>query len=162
LHAASFPDAYTASGERLLFEAVAALSLVGCSSDSDRCRVQGDVSYNGEPVDDGGIALVPEQEGESQVRATGEIVDGHYALDSKRGPYPGNYRVVIYWNKKTGRMITSKASGATKEERKQVIPAKYNERTELKVEVKPGRNTHDFHLQNRDLPAPGKRKGGTH
>jgi hypothetical protein len=131
----------------LLVVAVAALTLVGCSSDSDRCRVQGEVRYKGEPVDDGGIAFIPEREGDSQVRATGEIVDGHYDLDSKRGPYPGNYRVELYWNKKTGRTITSKASGATKEERKQVLPAKYNESTELKVEVKPGRNTLDFDLK---------------
>jgi len=131
----------------LLFATVAALTLVGCASDSDRCRVQGDVTYNGEPVDDGGIAFIPEKESASQTPATGEIVDGHYDLDSKRGPYPGNYRVEIYWNKKTGRTITSKASGATKDERKQAIPPKYNQRTELKVEIKPGRNTHDFHLK---------------
>ena len=132
----------------LLFAAVVALTLVGCSSDSDRSRVQGEVSYNGEPVDDGGIAFIPDGQGESQARATGEIVDGHYAFDSKRGPYPGNYRVEIYWNKKTGRTIKSRASGATKDERKQAIPAKYNQRTELKVEIKPGRNTHDFHLKS--------------
>jgi hypothetical protein len=118
----------------------------GCSSDSDRSRVHGAVSYNGEPVDDGGIAFIPEGGGDTALRATGSIEDGQYDLDSKRGPYPGNYRVEIFWNKKTGKTLKS-PSGSTKDERKQAIPAKYNENTELKVEVKPGRNTLDFDLK---------------
>jgi hypothetical protein len=133
---------------RLLLLAVAALALAGCgASDSERSRVQGAVSYGGEPVDDGGIAFIPEGGGPSQVRATGDIRDGHYDLDSTRGPYPGKYSVEIYWYKKTGRKIASPSGKAFKDETKQAIPAKYNDKTELKVEVKPGRNTLDFDLK---------------
>jgi hypothetical protein len=132
---------------RFLFLAVAALALAGCSSsDSGRSRVQGAVSYAGEAVDDGGIAFIPDEG--AQVRATGEIRDGHYNLDGSRGPYPGKYRVEIFWYKKTGRQITSPSGKAVKDETKQVIPAKYNGKTELKVEVKPGRNTFDFDLKS--------------
>lgn len=133
---------------RVLVLTVAVLALAGwgCASNSDRSSVQGAVSYNGEPVDDGGIAFIPEAGATNEVRATGIIQDGHYDLDSKSGPYPGNYRVEIFWNKKTGKTITG-ASGATKDERKQAIPAKYNTNTELKVEVKSGRNTLDFDLK---------------
>jgi hypothetical protein len=132
---------------RLLLLAAAALALVGCSSDSDRSRVQGSVSYNGEPVDDGGIAFVPEGGGESQVRTTGLIQDGRYDLDSKRGPYPGKYRVEIYWNKKTGRQLANRTKTAFRDERTQAIPPKYNEKTELVRDVKSGRNTLDFDLK---------------
>jgi hypothetical protein len=132
---------------RLLFVAVVALALAGCSSDSDRSRVQGKVNYNGESVDDGGIAFIPEGESTTQVRTTGEIRDGRYDLDSKRGPYPGKYRVEIYWNKKTGRQIANRAKTAFRDERKQAIPAKYNVKTELVRDVKPGRNTLDFDLK---------------
>ena len=132
---------------RLFLLAVTALALVGCSSDSDRSRVQGSVSYNGESVDDGGIAFIPEGGGESQVRTTGMIQDGRYDLDSTRGPYPGKYRVEIYWNKKTGRQIANRSGTAFKDETKQAIPAKYNANTVLAVEVKPGRNTLDFDLK---------------
>lgn len=125
---------------------LASLALIGCSSQSDRSRVQGDVSYNGEPVDDGGIAFVPDGGGDAD-RATGMIRDGHYDLDSTRGPHPGKYHVEIYWNKKTGRQITSPSGKATKDETKQAIPPKYNEHTELTVEIKPGRNTLDFNLK---------------
>jgi hypothetical protein len=124
-----------------------ALVGLGCSSDSDRSRVKGVVSYNGEPVDDGGIAFLPEDGGAAQFRATGEILDGHYDLDDKRGPAPGKYKVEIFWNKKTGRQIKG-ASGATRDERSQVLPAKFNTNTELKVEVKSGTNTLDFDLKN--------------
>jgi hypothetical protein len=134
---------------RSLFLAAAVLALAGwgCASNSDRSRVQGAVRYNGEPVDDGGIAFIPDEGNATDARATGPIQDGRYDFDDNRGPYPGKYRVAIYWNKKTGRTLTSKASGATKDERKQALPAKYNTNTALKVEVKPGRNTLDFDLK---------------
>jgi hypothetical protein len=92
------------------------------------------------------LAFIPEGGDAARIRATGEIHDGRYELDSKHGPYPGHYRVEIYWNKKTGRKIASPSGKAFKEETKQAIPAKYNEKTGLKAEVKPGRNTLDFDL----------------
>lgn len=136
------------SPSRLLVLVVvtAALAGGGCASSSDRSRVSGEVRYGGEPVDDGGIAFIPEEGSGIEVSATGPIEEGHYDLDYKRGPFPGKYRVEIYWDKKTGKTITS-PSGSTKDERKQAIPDKYNEKTELRVEVKPGRNTLDFDLQ---------------
>jgi hypothetical protein len=133
---------------RTLVAALALVALFGCSSSSERSSVHGAVRYDGEPVDDGGIAFLPEGgDGSAQIRATGEIRDGRYELDSTRGPTPGKYRVEIYWNKKTGRQLTSPSGLATKDETRQAIPAKYNERTELTVDVKPGRNTFDFDLK---------------
>src|SRR5438094_5517339 len=129
---------------RLIVPALAALAWSGCGSN----RIQGEVRYGGEPVDQGGIAFLREGgESDAENRATGAIQDGHYNLE--KIPAPGAYRVQIYWHKKTGRKIGR--PGEATDERKQAIPPKYNEKTELKVEVKPGRNTLDF-----DLPAvPG-------
>jgi hypothetical protein len=127
---------------RLLVPAVAALALAGCGSQT---RLQGHVRYGGEPVDMGGIGFLLEgAESTPENRATGIIQGGRYTLE--KGPAPGAYRVQIYWHKKTGRKI-GPPDQAT-DERKQAIPLQYNEKTELKVEVKPGRNTLDF-----DLPA---------
>jgi hypothetical protein len=85
---------------RSLFLAAVALALAswGCASDSDRSRVRGAVSYNSEPVDDGGIAFIPDGGDGGGIRATGPIQDGRYDLDDKSAPYPGKYRVEIYWN----------------------------------------------------------------
>jgi hypothetical protein len=132
---------------RYLLLTVAILALVGCGSDGGRSVVQGAVKYGGEPVDEGGIGFLPEEESEGQVRATGHIVDGRYTLDHGRGPFPGKYRVEIYWHKKTGKQIRNPSGEGARDERKQVIPAKYNTQTELQVEVKPGRNTFDFDLK---------------
>ena len=130
---------------RVLVLAIAALALAGCGAGHP--RVQGEVRYGGEPVDQGGIAFLPEGgEGDAQTRATGVIQEGRY--DLAKGPPAGAYRVQIYWHKKTGRQIASPAGKV--DERKQAIPPKYNEKTELKIEVKPGRNTLDF-----DLPEAG-------
>ena len=97
----------------------------------------------------GGIGFLLEgAESTPENRATGIIQKGRYTLE--KGPAPGTYRVQIYWHKKTGRKI-GPPDQAT-DERKQAIPPKYNEKTELKVEIKPGRNPLDF-----DLPAvPGR------
>ncbi len=132
---------------RLLFLALAAGALAGCSSGSGHCAVQGKVSYGGEPVDAGGIAFIPEGDGDGQVRATGDILDGHYDLDSNHGPLPGKYRVEIYWHKKTGRQIANRSGTAFREVTEQAIPAMYNENSALTVEVKPGHNTFDFDLK---------------
>ena len=129
---------------RLLVPAVAALALCGCG----QTRIQGKVRYGGEPVDMGGIGLLLDgAESTPENRATGIIQQGRYTLE--KGPAPGTYRVQIFWHKKTGKKI-GPADQAT-DERKQAIPPKYNEKTELKVEIKSGHNTLDF-----DLPAePG-------
>src|SRR5262249_16301172 len=66
----SCPRVVSPCHPRLLFLAVAALALAGCgSSDSERSRVRGAVSYDGQPVDEGSIGFIPEGAGQSQVPA---------------------------------------------------------------------------------------------
>jgi hypothetical protein len=128
--------------------AVAAFVLVpGCSSSGSRSSVDGAVSYDGQEVDQGGIAFIPEggDSNQPRVRVTTEIVDGKYHLDSRRGPYPGKYRVEVYWFKKTGKRIPGER-GHLKDETDQVLPPKYNDESELKVDVQSGANTLDFTL----------------
>ena len=147
--------AHYSSFFRCLLVAGAVLALAGCSSSSGRSRVEGTVRYGGEPVDQGGIAFVREGGGsDPENRATGAIQEGRYNLE--KVPAPGAYRVQIYWHKKTGRKI-GPPDQAT-DERKQAIPPKYNEKTELKVEVKPGRNTLDFDLPS--VPGPVESAAG--
>ena len=134
-----------------LLAVVAAATLTqvaGCGSGaSARSPVHGSVSYDGEPVDFGGIAFLPEDEaeGEHRPRVTGDFHDGHYDLDARRGPLPGKYRVQIYWHKKTGKKVPGEG-GRQKDEIKEGIPPKYNEKSELIRDVQPGANTIDFDL----------------
>ena len=124
--------------------------IVGCSSATSRNPVKGSVSYDGQPVDYGGIAFIPEgaEEGEQRLRATGKILDGRYDLDANHGPNPGKYRVQIWWQKKTGKRVQGEGPGAMIDETKQVIPPKHNTESKLIVEVESGRNTFDFDLKD--------------
>ena len=134
---------------RFLAVAVVLALIAGCGGGPNaRCAVHGSVSYDGQPVDNGGIAFLPEGESEddTRIRATGKIYDGRYEFDTQHGPPPGRYRVQIYWKKKTGQKVVGEG-GVQKNEIEQGIPPKYNTESELIVEVKPGRNTLDFNLE---------------
>jgi hypothetical protein len=120
---------------------LALLGLAGCSG---KPAVSGTVSYKGEPVDDGGISFVPVGGGAA---AGAAIADGPYTVEPARGPAPGQYKVEIYWNKKTGKTVpTPGDQDVKKPETKQAIPPKYNTQTQLTADIKPGRNVLDFNL----------------
>ena len=121
--------------------------VIGCKS-SDRGAVQGAVTFAGDPVDQGGIAFIPAEDGAGTalVRATGQIENGRYEFDDYRGPNPGKYRVELTWHKKTGKKVPGEG-GVMKDETNQVLPAKYNSASELTVDVKPGLNTFNFDLK---------------
>jgi hypothetical protein len=126
------------------------LALVaGCGGAAgSRYPVQGSVSYDGQTVDAGGIAFLPEgdTEGEKRATATGQIKDGHYALDGRNGPNAGKYRVQLWWKKKAGKQVRGEG-GVMKDETEEGLPAKYNSASEQVVEVKSGGNTMDFNLE---------------
>jgi hypothetical protein len=117
----------------------------GCDSGSARCAVEGEVTYDGQAVDQGGIVFLPEPDDNTRFRATGFIKDGRYEFDDRKGPNPGKYRVQITWNKKTGRQVKAEG-GVMKDETEQVLPAKYNTKSDLLVDVQPGRNNLPFKL----------------
>ncbi|VTR90792.1 Uncharacterized protein OS=Planctomyces maris DSM 8797 GN=PM8797T_14921 PE=4 SV=1 [Gemmata massiliana] len=127
--------------------------LTGCGG---RGAVEGTVTFNGEPVDNGGINFVAE-DGKS-TGAGGEIKDGKYTITGDRAPAPGKYKVQIVWNKKTGRVITDTAdTGAKVNETRQVIPEQFNTQTTLTAEIKSGANTGvNFDLKG----TPGTRPSG--
>jgi hypothetical protein len=120
------------------------LFTVACNT-GPHSSVQGNISFDGEKVDQGGIAFLPLEAGDSQ-RATVKIVDGHYHLDSQSGPNPGKHRVEIHWRKKTGQKVPGEG-GHPRDEIVPGIPPKYNTESELTVTINPGSNTLDFHLK---------------
>jgi len=67
------------------------------------------------------------------------------------GPLPGKYRVVIRAFRGTEKMIETEAYGkrVQVEETEQFIPARFNARTELEVDIQPGKNTRDFILKRK-------------
>jgi hypothetical protein len=120
---------------------------LGCNN--GRFSVQGDVSYNGTPVDDGTISLEPlDGQGPS---TGGRITGGKYQLSGVAAPLPGKKTVRISATRRTGRTIPASEPappGTMVEEIERYIPEVYNTRSTLTCEVLPeGCNQIDFYLK---------------
>src|SRR5690349_3719614 len=86
-----------------------AASLAGCSRAYDgdqRFPISGKVTVDGQPVDLGVIAFMPQGAGEGMGRVSGApIRDGLYSIPEEKGPTAATYQVQIHWNKRTGKQI---------------------------------------------------------
>jgi hypothetical protein len=147
------------AGAMLLTLLAAALS--GCRDRSDgldREAVSGSVTLDGRPIA-GDITFIPKANGPS---AGGWIADGTYSLGRSTGPAPGLYRVEILSIQPTGRTIPDRDGppGGTTEERKNVVPGRYNVDSKLEAEVKKGGpNTFDFRITSApDRPSPSAKR----
>jgi len=130
---------------RLTIAGALVIAFIGGCSAGPHASVGGKISYDGEKIDNGGIAFLPVDAGDP-VRATGKIVAGHYQIDSQPGPNPGKHRVEIHWRKKTGQKVPGEG-GQPRDEIVEGIPPKYNSESELTVDVLPGSNTFNFDLK---------------
>ena len=124
--------------KRVIFiGSVLAASLVsaGCgSSTTDRMVVSGNVSYAGQPVQNGMIRFVPAGDTKGAV-ATALITDGKYQADANGGVVAGTHRVEITGmqpSKQPSRLgVPSFEKGAGK----QYIPEQYNSSSTLAVTI---------------------------
>lgn len=113
--------------------------LLGCSAGDGirRGAVEGTASLDGSPIADGVARFVPTGD------TTGPLVDakitaGSFALPQKTGPCVGTQRVEIFAFQKTGKMIVE--DGEETEEIKQLVPPRYNTKSELTVTIQEGEN----------------------
>jgi hypothetical protein len=107
-----------------------------------RAAIEGSVSLDGQPVDGGTINFMPVDSGGRVASAL--ISGGRYEIPEERGPTPGKYRVEISWNKPLGPVDEENPDAPQPSE--QVIPAKYNQNTELERDIAAGKNELDFPL----------------
>jgi hypothetical protein len=120
---------------------------VGCQASNGRYPVSGDVSLDGEAVDQGAIVFMP-TEGET-IKSGGRITDGRYTIVSEKGPALGKHRVLLYWEKKTGKTYVDRDSGDVYDRREEGLPKIYqSENSPLLVEITSGTNIHDFKLSS--------------
>jgi hypothetical protein len=123
-----------------LIAVIGFLALSGCGGGSG-AAISGSVSLDGAPLDEATITFVPEDGGQRQA-AWAPVVGGKYAIDSSSGLGSGKFRVEI-------RAVRSSGDKANPNEptlmtAKDIVPAKYNDKSELTVEIKPGKNSADF------------------
>jgi hypothetical protein len=124
--------------------ALSPLAFAGCGKGAS---AEGTVTFDGAPVDGGSITFTPEQ-GTTATPRGAQIAEGKYVIKSENGLAPGKYRVSVVWNKKTGKTIPNKSDlGTNIDETQQVIPSRYNSKTELTAEITSGSNTFNFDLK---------------
>lgn len=115
-----------------------ALAITGCGRRDlpQLGKVQGTVTLDGKPIPNAAVGFYPLSGGRQALAIIDQ--DGHYDLtfvDGVSGAKTGMNEVTVFW-----------PDGSTPTVR---IPAKYNAKTELQFEVKPGKNTYDIVLESK-------------
>jgi hypothetical protein len=118
------------------------LALAGCSAKDG--KVTGTVTIDGTPLESGSILFVP-VDGKSPTTG-GSIKEGRYSV---RVP-PGTMKVSISAPEVVGKKkIYPTADSPEMPVTKERLPPRYNESTELTLEVKLGTNEKDFELHSK-------------
>jgi hypothetical protein len=114
----------------------------GCGS--RQASVEGDITYDGQPIGVGRILFEPEDP--KAIKRGGRFENGHYKLVRPEGPPPGKHRVVINWLKPTGK-TTRNEFNEQQPVLEEGLPDKYHKETTLTATIKPGNNVVDFRLE---------------
>jgi hypothetical protein len=122
-----------------------ALLPIGCSGDNSRAAVSGQVTLDGQPVEQGRITFVP-LDVTAGPTAGAVIRMGRYDIRAAEGALVGKNRVEVRAAVKTGKQLPSAYSGAPIDETRESILDRYNEKSDLVRDIKPGKNQFDFEL----------------
>lgn len=130
---------------------------LGCGVDSKAgLDVNGSVTLDGKPLPTGTISFAT---ADGKSLGTAEVADGRYEIPAAAGLQPGSYQVEIISVVPTGKTVKNPDfPGETIEEVRNVIPPRYNVRSELKAELKPeGDRQFSFSLSTSKVAAkPGR------
>ena len=127
------------------------LFAAGCGhSGPERGAVSGEVTLDGQPLEQGSILFAP-VDGTKGVVTGGPITGGKYSLSGEDGPTVGTNRVEIRAVKKTGKMVPKPLAppGEMTELIIEAIPPRFNSASTLKTEIKPGQNKADFKVESK-------------
>ena len=126
--------------------ATLAITLAGCGKQDDRFEIHGKVSFESQPIAEGKILFMPVDESRSQ--AIAKIVDGEYTTASPGGVFAGDYKVQVFGYKGTGKMQDlGELYGGEQEQQVQFVPTKYNQATELTLNITTEQKEYDFDLE---------------
>ncbi|MDB5340208.1 MAG: hypothetical protein JWN70_5827 [Planctomycetaceae bacterium] len=132
--------------QQCLSVSIAVLFVVGCGgTESKRIGVSGNVTYNGEPIEDGEISFFPEP-GTEAPPSSALIEDGKYSIAPRWELIPGtyqirvlSYKVSLQDSKLPGGALDRPPSPGGIELKEQLLPAKFNTKSTIdKLTVKSG------------------------
>ncbi|MBQ9874454.1 MAG: hypothetical protein IJM30_08310 [Thermoguttaceae bacterium] len=115
-------------------------ALAGCAKNDGLCTVEGTVTLDGAPLAEGTINFGP-MAGSSGTATGAKIENGKYSARASEGEMIVNIRS----QKKETTQDPEHGETMTFTE---LIPEKYNQQSELKATIKPGKNTFDFDLKS--------------
>jgi hypothetical protein len=113
---------------------------LGCGDPHDgRLAVSGNVTFQGQPLDQGNIMFIPASR-DLRTQASAQIINGRYQISAAQGLRPGKYKVSIHSGDGRTPVVPSDAppgpSGNFSSQDR--IPEAYNLKSTLEAEVKKG------------------------
>jgi hypothetical protein len=125
--------------------------LSGCSGGNElgRLPVEGTVTFKGQPLEQGTVQIHP-QDAANGVQSGARIEQGEFSIAEQHGLPPGSYRVMLFSSDASSQAESSdeppsESQGPLPKER---IPADYNRKSNLVVEVKADAdNRYEFTIQ---------------
>jgi hypothetical protein len=125
------------------FLVAAGLLLPGCwgtGDDTPREPVAGSVTLDGQPVAVGTIRFFPTQQDSSGFAVEGgaSIRNGRFSIARFEGLVPATYRVSIYSSGTASERSKTDIPGRAPKVSKELIPFKYNAKSELKADFPKG------------------------
>jgi hypothetical protein len=123
------------------------LLMSGCGGDPlNRQAVSGTVTFKGQPLEHGKIEFSP-LDGQTTLMGA-EIANGQYSIPAKQGLTPGKYKVMINAPQGANLNPTGPPGSDLGPPPTELIPERYNGKSELRAEVKKGEpNVFDFTLK---------------
>jgi hypothetical protein len=122
---------------------VVLLTLAGCGGASI-AEVSGMVKVDGAPMPKGAILFTP-LDGKGQT-AGGTIEDGHYSVQVPVAAMKVSLSQMKFLRT---RKLYDKPGSPEYTQNTEGLPPRYNEKSELRLDVKPGRNQKDWDVQSK-------------
>jgi hypothetical protein len=114
--------------------AVGLLAMTGCNHGPGRYALDGTVTLDGQPLEQGNIRFTPES-GTGGPIAGGEISTGKFSIPAKGGTFSGRFRVEITATRQASHKVPSRMTGELAPAMEQYLPACYNTESTLRAEV---------------------------
>ena len=117
---------------------------VGCGQESKVALITGTVSIDGKPPEKGSISFIPVN-GQGPTAGT-ELKEGKFSSQAAIGECKVEIRVSKVVGKKK---LYDTPDSPVQDLMEEVLPAKYNEASELRVEIKKGKNEKAWDLKTK-------------